>query len=152
MSMHSPTISLRLRFGLSDPSGEEARSMKLLNSLLHRSSELRRRRIRLNVERLEDRTVPSITFSGPGNSGLASVLGGAGAEQFMIRLKPGDAATLELSDNGGASFVDAAIAGITAVNVSGFQGNDTLIVDASNGILGLPGGLPVSFDGGGGRD
>ena len=126
----------------------------LLRSIFNRPSKQSRQtpRAQLVVERLENRTVPSITFSAAGNSGVASLLGGPGAEDFQIRLKPTDASTIEFSDNVGASFVDAALSGITAVNVSGLQGSDTLILDASNGLLGKASGLPISFDGGVGLD
>lgn len=110
------------------------------------------RRFRPALERLEDRRLLSISFSGPGNSGIASLAGAAGADQFLIRLKPGDATTIEFSDNGGSGFVDAALAGITGVSVTGLQGNDTLTLDASGGLTAAAGGLPISFDGGGGHD
>jgi hypothetical protein len=83
---------------------------------------------------------------------VASLLGGPGADDFVIQLKPKDATTIEFSDDGGAGFVDAALAGITAVTVSGLQGKDTLTIDATNGLVGQAGGLPISFDGGAGHN
>jgi hypothetical protein len=104
------------------------------------------------VEGLEERTLLSITFSGPSNSGVATITGGPGDNQFVIQLKPTDATMIEFSDDGGATFVDAAISGITAVNVNGMQGNDQLTIDASNGLVGEATPLPITFDGGGGLD
>ena len=110
-----------------------------------RSAKSLTRRSRPFVEHLEDRTLRSLTFSGPGNSGLATLTGGPGADQFLIQLKPSDATTIELSDNGGATFVDATLSGITGVDVSGLQGNDTLTMDASNGLVGQATPLPINL-------
>jgi hypothetical protein len=104
------------------------------------------------VESLEDRTLLSISFSGPGNSGLAAITGGPGADQFVIQLKPGDATTIEFSDNGGATFVDATLSGITGVDVSGLQGNDILTINEGNGLVGQATPLPIKYDGGVGLD
>jgi hypothetical protein len=104
------------------------------------------------VESLEDRTLLSITFSGPGNAGLATLTGGPGADQFIVQLKPGDATTIEFSDNGGATFADAALSGITGVDVNGLQGNDILTINESNGLIGQATPLPMNYDGGVGLD
>jgi hypothetical protein len=104
------------------------------------------------VETLEDRTLLSISFSGPGNSGVATVTGTPGADQFIIRLNPSDATMIEFSDDGGSTFTDAVLSGITAVNVNGLQGNDTLTIDESNGLVAQATPLPISFDGGTGRN
>jgi hypothetical protein len=110
------------------------------------------RHFRPLLENLEDRTLLSITFSGPGNSGLATVTGGPGADQFVVQLKPGDATTIEFSDNGGATFVDAVLSGITGVNVNGLAGNDTLTINEGNGLIGQATPLPINYDGGVGLD
>jgi hypothetical protein len=104
------------------------------------------------VECLEDRRLLSISFSGPGNSGVASLVGTPADDQFVVRLNPNDKTMIEFSDDGGASFVDATLSGITAVTVSGLEGNDTLTIDASNGLVAQTSGLPISFDGGKGHN
>jgi hypothetical protein len=109
-------------------------------------------RARPMIEGLEQRTLLSITFSGPGNSGLATITGGPGADKFIVQLKPTDATMIEFSDDGGTTFVDAALAGITGVNVFGLAGNDQLIVDAGNGLVGQAMALPISYDGGMGEN
>jgi hypothetical protein len=99
------------------------------------------------IERLEQRTVPSIMFSGPGNSGVATITGTTAADQFVIQLKPMDATMIEFSDNGGSTFTDAGIAGITAVKVVGESGNDELVINAGNGLVGQATPLPIGFTG-----
>jgi hypothetical protein len=127
------------------------RSRQTRPALDHFSKSLARR-FRPFVENLEDRTLLSIAFSGSGNSGLATLAGGPGADQFVVQLKPGDATTIEFSDDGGATFVDAALSGITGVHVSGLEGNDTLTINVANGLVGQATPLPISFDGGVGLD
>src|SRR5229473_5802960 len=109
-------------------------------------------RSRLLLERLEDRTLPSISFSGPGNTGAVTITGTPGKDQFLIRLKPADKTTIEFSDHGGASFTDASLAAITSVTVNGLGGHDTLTIDESNGLVATAAGLPISFNGGPGLD
>jgi hypothetical protein len=104
------------------------------------------------LEGLEDRNLLSITFSGVNNTGVATLTGTDKNDQFVVRLKTGDASTIEFSDNNGASFVDALLAGITSVAVSGLKGKDTLTLDFANGFIGQVTALPISFDGGLGRD
>ncbi|HEV3081920.1 MAG TPA: hypothetical protein VGY66_19225, partial [Gemmataceae bacterium] len=104
------------------------------------------------LESLECRTVPSIMFSGPNNSGVATITGTAKPDQFAIQLNPTDATMIELSDNGGASFTDAALSGITSIVVDGLQGRDTLTLNEGNGLVALAAGLPITFNGGPGRD
>src|SRR5438132_6243051 len=109
-------------------------------------------RSRLSVEGLENRTLLSITFSGPGNSGVATLTGTPGPDQFVIQLKPKDATTIEFSDDGGATFTDATLSGITSVVVNGLQGHDTLTLNEDNGLAALAAGLPIAFNGGRGQD
>jgi hypothetical protein len=106
------------------------------------------RRWRPYLECLEDRTLLSISFSGAGNSGVATLTGTTGQDQFLVQLKSGDATTIEFSDNGGASFTDASLSGITGIMVNGLNGRDFLTLDNSNGLIGQSAGLPISFDGG----
>jgi Domain of unknown function (DUF4214) len=105
-------------------------------------------RWRPHLECLEDRTLLSISFSGAGSSGVATLTGTAGQDQFVVQLKSGDATTIEFSDSGGASFTDAALSGITGVVVNGLNGRDFLTLDNSNGLIGKSTSLPISFDGG----
>jgi hypothetical protein len=91
-------------------------------------------------------------FSGPNNSGVATITGTAKPDQFAIQLNPTDATMIELSDNGGASFTDAALSGITSIVVDGLQGRDTLTLNEGNGLVALAAGLPITFNGGPGRD
>jgi hypothetical protein len=110
------------------------------------------RRLVPALECLEERRLLSITFSGPNNSGIATVSGEPGQNEFEVRLKNADATTIEFSDNGGASFVDAALSGITGVVVTGSPGKDTLVIDESNGLVGQATSLPITFNGGPGHD
>jgi hypothetical protein len=81
-------------------------------------------RLRPLLECLEDRTLLSVSFSGANNSGVATLIGTAGQDQFVVHLKPADATTIEFSDNGGVSFTDAALSGITGVMVNGLSGRE----------------------------
>jgi hypothetical protein len=100
------------------------------------------------LEGLEDRTVPSITFSGASNSGIATLTGTPGSDAFAIGLKAGDATTIEFSDDNGHTFTDAALTGITAIQVNGMRGSDRLRINEANGFVATGGGLPITFDGG----
>jgi hypothetical protein len=106
----------------------------------------------LLLEGLEDRNLPSISFSGPGNTGAVTITGTQGQDQFLVRLKPAANTTIEFSDNGGATFTDASLAAITSVTVNGLGGRDTLTLDESNGLVATAAGLPIIFDGGLGQD
>jgi hypothetical protein len=99
------------------------------------------------LEGLEDRTVPSITFSGAGSTGTATLTGTPMADTFVIQLKTGDATTIEFSDDNGMTFTDAHLSDITAVQVNGLAGNDLLRINEANGFIAKSGGLPISFDG-----
>src|SRR6516162_11276727 len=105
-------------------------------------------RSRLLLEGLEDRNLPSISFSGPGNTGAVTITGTQGQDQFLVRLKPAANTTIEFSDNGGATFTDASLAAITSVTVNGLGARDTLTLDQSNGLVATAAGLPITFDGG----
>jgi hypothetical protein len=103
-------------------------------------------KFRPSVEGLENRTLLSVAFSGPANTGIATITGSSGPDKLEVRLKPGDATTLELSDNGGSTFVDAALAGITEIDVNGAGGRDRFTIDESNGLVATTAGLPIKFD------
>jgi hypothetical protein len=105
------------------------------------------------VELLEERSLLSITFSGPNNSGTATLTGTATADQFVIRLDQIGSGNIDFSDNNGQSFTMAALSGITDVQVQGLGGTDRLILDFSNGIFGkTTSAFPITFDGGSGFD
>src|SRR5262245_9270744 len=105
------------------------------------------------VELLEERRLLSITFSGPNNSGTATLTGTSGADQFVIRLDQLGSGNIDFSDNNGQSFTMAALSGITDVQVQGLGGTDRLILDFSNGIFGkTTSAFPIVFDGGTGFD
>jgi hypothetical protein len=69
---------------------------------------------RLALESLEDRTVPSVSVV----SGTVTVTGTEGPDRFLIRLKPGAPATLQISDDGGSSFTETGLSSVTQINVS----------------------------------
>src|SRR5437762_32299 len=104
------------------------------------------------VETLEERTLLSITFSGAGNTGDATIAGTAETDRFLLRLQSGDATMIQLSDDGGATFTTAALATVTSITVNGLAGNDRLTIDNSNGLVASAAGLPITFDGGTGVD
>jgi hypothetical protein len=102
---------------------------------------------RLLIECLEQRAVPSVTISG----GIATVTGTDGPDQFIIRLKAGDPATVQMSDDNGAHFTDAPRASLSEIDVNGLGGQDQLTLDNTNGLVGNPGegfGLQINYDGG----
>jgi hypothetical protein len=110
------------------------------------------RRSRPSVESLEDRTLLSISFSGAGNTGLATLTGTPAADKFVIQLKPGDATMIEFSDDGGTTFTDAALSGITGIAVNGLAGHDSLSLNEGNGLIGQATPLMISYDGGPGHN
>jgi hypothetical protein len=109
-------------------------------------------RFRPTVVELEERTLLSITLPLPGIPGPATVLGTSGPDRFIIRLQPGVPSNIQFSDDGGATFMTAALADVTSVSVSGLAGNDILTMDNSHGLVGKPSGLPISYDGGPGTN
>jgi hypothetical protein len=110
------------------------------------------RRSRPQLECLESRTVLTITFSNPATmSGVATITGTSAADQFIVRLGTPSTTnqTIQFSDNGGKSFVTTSLAGITAINVNGQGGGDTLTLDMSNGLVGeTAAALPITYDAG----
>jgi len=112
-----------------------------------------RPRARLMLENMEDRTVPSITFSGAGNTGAATLTGTAGNDRFVIRLNQNNPGTIEFSDNNGATFTSAQLSSITSITVNGLRGSDTLTIDSNNGLVApTTGNLAITFNGGAGFD
>jgi hypothetical protein len=107
---------------------------------------------RPQVEGLETRALPSISLPSPGGFGPATVMGTSSNDQFVLRLMAGNNNYLQISDNGGTSFSTVSVFSLSAVNVSGFNGNDTLTIDNSNGVVGKAGDLSITFDGGAGVD
>src|SRR6266478_1622465 len=71
------------------------------------------------VETLEERTLLSIPFPGAGNTGDATIAGTAETDRFLLRLQPGDATMIQLSDDGGATFTTAALTDVTSITVNG---------------------------------
>lgn len=98
------------------------------------------------VEGLEHRLAPSVDVT----SGIATLQGTAGADQFQIRLEQGDASTVQIVDNGVVH--ETPLSGLSQIQVNGGQGADTLTIDNSNGLVGGSGGLTIRFDGGDGFD
>jgi hypothetical protein len=112
----------------------------------------------LTFESLEDRRLPSVTLPPPGSTGPAIMTGTSSSETFIVRnvplvyQGPGGVTTgpdLELSDNGGLSWSVTHLADVTSIAVHAVGGNNTLIIDDFSGLVGKPGGLPISFDVGG---
>jgi hypothetical protein len=105
---------------------------------------------------LEERTLLSITFSGPNNSGLCTLTGSSPQNEFEIQLKPGDASTIEFIQNGvglaPATIVDAALPGITGVDMIAAPGNAKLTLNENNGLVGQSTSLPINFNGAAGLD
>jgi hypothetical protein len=81
---------------------------------------------------------------------VLTITGTASDDQFRLQLKSGDAATLQVTDNG--TTRELALADVTRIDVSGLGGDDTLTVNLANGLVGLAGGLPLNFVGGAGTD
>jgi hypothetical protein len=104
-----------------------------------------RRNPRPALECLEGRVVPSVTINA---AGLVSVVGTPGNDNFVIRLQQGSPTNIQFSDDGGGSFTTFALSDVTGVNVRGLAGNDRLVLDSSNGLVGAATKLPITFDGG----
>jgi hypothetical protein len=109
-------------------------------------------RRRPEVEILEDRVVPSISFSGPGNTGVATITGTSGPDQFKIMLQQ-SGSTVNIVFSDGTTQQTAALSGITGVVVNGGGGKDTLTLDV--GMLlnstNFKSALPIQFNGGPGK-
>jgi hypothetical protein len=84
---------------------------------------------------------------------VCTLTGTDGPDDFVIQMKPSDPImTVEFSDDNGASFVDAALAAVAAVQADGLGGRDQLIIHNDIGLVGkfnFP-LFPISFDGGSG--
>jgi hypothetical protein len=83
---------------------------------------------------------------------VATLTGTPAADKFVIQLKQGDATTIQLSDDGGTTFTDASLAGITSIVVNGLAGSDSLTLNEANGLIGQATALPISYDGGPGHN
>ncbi|REK09450.1 MAG: hypothetical protein DWQ37_18610 [Planctomycetota bacterium] len=70
-------------------------------------------------------------------------------DTFIVLRDAGDPADVNIFRNG-ALFQTIALADLDQLNVNGLGGNDTLIVNATNGLLSIPGG--IHYDGGDGFD
>jgi len=97
------------------------------------------------LERLEDRRLlAAITFS----AGILTLNGDqdfAGEnDNFALARDAGDPTKLDVTVN--SNTAQYALNSITQINVYGFAGDDSLQVDSSNGLIGVPNG--ISFDGG----
>jgi len=111
----------------------------------------RQHRARPVFETLEERSLLSITFSGSGNTGMCTITGTAGTDQFVIRMEQVGSPNIQFSDNNGQTFTNAVLANITSVEVDGLAGPDRLIIDFSNGIFGkTTAAFPITFNGGSG--
>src|SRR5260370_23019301 len=91
-----------------------------------------RRRAVLALEGLEQRVVPTIQVPAPGTTGPAIITGTNGNDSLAIRMAAGDPSTLQLSDNGGASWTSTAIANLTSVTANGLAGADTFTIGNGN--------------------
>jgi hypothetical protein len=111
-----------------------------------------RRRASLQLEALEQRTVPTIQVPAPGTVGPAIITGTSGNDSLAIRMASGDPTTLQLSDNGGATWTSTAIANLTSVTANGLAGSDTFTIGNANGLVGTSLSLPIIFNGGPGSD
>lgn len=107
---------------------------------------------RPRVECLETRALPSITLPTNGTFGPATVMGTSSADQFVLQLQAGNNGMLQISDNGGTTFSSVSLYALSAVNVYGYAGDDTLTLNNANGLVGYAGGLTINFDGGTGRN
>src|SRR4051812_25114085 len=87
------------------------------------------RRPRPMLERLDERCLPAVTLPTPRTPGPAVLTGTAGDDRFLVRLQAGAAANVQFSADGGASFQTAALTNVTAVQVQGVAGRDTLTID-----------------------
>jgi hypothetical protein len=104
---------------------------------------------RPEVETLEGRVVPAISFTGPGDAGLAAITGTSAADQFRISLQqsPGSAALININD--GTTSVTTALSGIGGVVINGNGGNDSLTFIVSHDVLvntNFPFPLPITFN------
>lgn len=80
--------------------------------------------------------------------GVMTVDGTGGDDTIRLILDPNNPSLLDVFVNNATSVPDSSIPldSLTQVNVNGLAGNDTLIVDESNGTISLTGG--IHYDGG----
>lgn len=109
--------------------------------------------MRLNLEQLEDRSVPTTTavFSG----GLLSVVGDSRDNAISVQADP--VGNLSVTDNGVSIPIKGApsLSQVTAISIDGKAGNDNLFVDVSvntNDAGGLAFAPKISLFGGSGND
>lgn len=99
----------------------------------------------LRLEGLEDRRLLAglaLTFDGDADFANQD-------DVFVISRDGGDPSQLVVMRNG-APFLPIPLALVDQVQINGLGGNDTLIVDSSNGLISIPNG--IRFDGGTGFD
>jgi hypothetical protein len=70
------------------------------------------------------------------------------ADQFVIRLQPGNPANLQLSDHGDTGFTTLPLSNVTEVTVHGLAGRDLLTLDNAYGLIAKAGGLSITYHGG----
>jgi hypothetical protein len=105
-----------------------------------RPKALPRRKFLPTLERIEDRTLPSVVIVGS----VATITGTSGNDNFQIRMA--SPAVIDMSDNGGASFTPAPVNTITEIDVRGEGGLDVLTLDQSNGLIANAGNLAIHFN------
>jgi hypothetical protein len=94
------------------------------------------------VETLEGRRLLSITIL----RGALNVSGTAGDDTIVVSRAPSLPNTFAVSINGRLNAVDEF--GIKSINISGLGGNDSLLIDETNGVI----ELPTNLAGGNGND
>jgi hypothetical protein len=109
-------------------------------------------RFRPRFEVLESRDMPSIVAPTPQQPGPLIITGTAGDDHFVLQTKPGNPTRLQVSDDGGSSFTDVYYYGLTGIQINGLGGNDDLLINQSETIVGVGGGLTIQYDGGPGHD
>jgi hypothetical protein len=103
---------------------------------------------RPEVETLEGRIVPAISFTGPGNAGLATITGTSAANQFRISLQL-SGSTVMINLNDGATSAMAALSATGGVVINGNGGNDSLTFYVASNVLvntNFPFPLPITFN------
>jgi hypothetical protein len=93
----------------------------------------------------------STTLPRPGVLQIVGDMDFAG-EDDAIRLmrEPGNPSLLDVFLNSGTPTLTAQLSTLQQINVNGLGGNDTLIMDSTNGLINVP--LGTRYDGGSGRD
>lgn len=101
---------------------------------------------RPQLEMLEDRVTPATL-----TAGVLTITGTAAADQITLQLQSGNAANLEVIENGGTAQ-QFALANVNSVVINGNDGNDTVTINQANGFVGETGSLPLTLNGGPGQD